>query len=431
MHRKTNNRKSLMAILLGVGSAIFAQASMAVTYITADRLIDVESGAVIESPLVAVDGDRIVSVEANAQVPEGALALAGMTLVPGLMDMHVHLTGSSDQHGYRRLAVTSERAAITGVKNARTSLRAGFTTMRNLGASGYADIALRDAINDGDVPGPRLFVSGPAIGITGGHCDNNLLTHEYEARGKGVADGPWAVRAKVRENFKYGADLIKMCATGGVLSKNTEPGAQQLTGEEMRAAVIEAHRRGAIVAAHAHGTEGIKAAIRAGVDSIEHASFLDREAIRLAKKNDTVLSMDIYVTEYILSEGERAGILPESLEKERKVGGRQRESFREAVEAGVRMVFGSDASVYPHGQNARQFSRMVEFGMTPLQALQAATINSARLLGQEARLGSIRAGKLADMVAVPGNPLEDISVMERVNFVMKDGQVFRHDSRDF
>ena len=425
------NNKLLLALLVACAGALLAQTAAALTHISADRLIDVESGKVIESPLVAIDGNRIVSVTANGEVPSDAIVLPGLTLVPGLMDMHVHLTGSADLHGYRRLARSTVRSAITGVKNARISLDSGFTTMRNLGAGGYADVALRDAINDGDVPGPRLFVSGPSIGITGGHCDNNLLPQEYRAVGGGVADGPWAVRTKVRENLKYGADVIKLCATGGVMSKGTEPGAQQLALEEMQAAVIEAHNRGVIVAAHAHGTEGIKAAIRAGVDSVEHASFLDREAIKLAKKNGTVLSMDIYVTEYILSEGEKAGILPESLEKERKVGGRQRQSFRNAVDAGVKMVFGSDAAVYPHGQNGRQFSRMVEFGMSPLQALQAATINSAQLLGQRENLGSISAGKLADIVAVPGNPLEDISVMENVLFVMKDGEVFKNTGATF
>ncbi|GAA5523905.1 uncharacterized protein Rv2915c [Microbulbifer aestuariivivens] len=423
-------KKALFAFLLGA-AGLLAQAAAAVTYVSADRLIDVESGEVIESPLVTIEGNRIVAVVADAQPPQGAIHLPGATLLPGLMDMHVHLTGSADLHGYRGLARSTARSAITGVKNAQTSLDAGFTTMRNLGADGYADVALRDAINDGDIPGPRLFVSGPAIGITGGHCDNNLLPQEFAVKGEGVADGPWGVRAKVRENLKYGADLIKLCATGGVMSKGTEPGAQQLALEEMQAAVAEARNRGVIVAAHAHGTEGIRAAIRAGVDSIEHASFLDRETIRLAKKHGTVLSMDIYVTEYILSEGEKAGILPESLAKERRVGSRQRQSFRDAVEAGVKMVFGSDAAVYPHGQNPRQFSRMVEFGMTPLQTLQAATINAAELLGQKENLGSIREGKLADIVAVPGNPLEDIGVMEKVQFVMKDGNVYKNTAVTF
>ncbi|MCQ3830463.1 amidohydrolase family protein [Microbulbifer elongatus] len=411
--------------------SLFATPALAMTHITADRMIDVETGAVIEAPVISVDGNRIASVTANGEVPEDAIRLPGATLIPGLMDMHVHLTGDAHTHGYRRLAVSAMRSALTGAKNARISLESGFTTMRNLGAPGFADVALRDAINAGDIPGPRLFVSGPAIGITGGHCDNNLLPIAYKAKGGGVADGPWAVRAKVRENFKYGADLIKLCATGGVMSKGTEPGAQQLALEEMQAAVTEAHNRGTTVAAHAHGTAGINAAIRAGVDSVEHASFLDKETIRLAKKQGTVLSMDIYVTEYILSEGEKAGILPESLEKERRVGGRQRESFRAAVDAGVKMVFGSDAAVYPHGQNARQFSRMVTFGMTPLQALQASTINAAQLLGKQNELGSIREGKLADLVAVPGNPLEDISVLERVQFVMKDGEVFKNSSENF
>ena len=416
---------------VAISLALISSHALAATHITADRMIDVETGKIIEAPLITVDGNRITSITANGEIPEDAIRLPGSTLIPGLMDMHVHLTGDANIHGYRRLAVSSVRSALKGAKNARISLESGFTTMRNLGAPGYADVALRDAINAGDVPGPRLFVSGPAIGITGGHCDNNLLPAEYKAEGDGVADGPWAVRAKVRENFKYGADLIKLCATGGVMSKGTEPGAQQLALEEMQAAVTEAHNRGTTVAAHAHGTAGINAAIRAGVDSVEHASFLDKETIRLAKKHGTVLSMDIYVTEYILSEGEKAGILPESLEKERRVGGQQRESFRAAVDAGVKMVFGSDAAVYPHGQNARQFSRMVTFGMTPLQALQASTINAAQLLGKQDELGSIKEGKLADLVAVPGNPLEDVSVLEKVQFVMKDGEVFKNTSANF
>lgn len=407
-----------------------APLALATTHISADRLVDVENSRVIESPLVAIEGNRIISIDTDVTAPAGTIVLEGMTLVPGLMDMHTHLTYASDEFGYRSLANSATRSALKGVKNARVSLQAGFTTMRNLGATGFTDVALRDAINDGDIPGPRLFVSGPALGITGGHCDNNLLPRDYNVRGEGVADGPWATRAKVRENIKYGADLIKFCATGGVLSKGTKVGAQQYTLEEMQAVVDEAHSRGVTVAAHAHGTSGIKAAIIAGVDSVEHASFLDREAIRLAKKHDTILSMDVYVTEHILSRGEKAGILPESLEKERKVGGRQRESFRSAVEAGVQMVFGSDAAAYPHGQNGRQFSRMVRFGMTPMQALQAATINSARLLRQQDRLGSISPGKLADIVAVPGNPLEDISVMERVLFVMKDGEVYKMETLD-
>lgn len=250
-----------------------------------------------------------------------------------------------------------------------------------------------------------------------------LLTHEHAVTSQGVADGPWAVRAKVRENIKYGADVIKFCATGGVLSKGTKVGAQQYSQEEMTAIVDEAHLRGLTVAAHAHGTDGIKSAIKAGVNSVEHVSFVDDEAIQLALEKGTYFSMDIYNTEYILSEGKKAGILEESLNKERKVGSRQRASFAKAVKAGVNMVFASDAGVYPHGDNGHQFSRMVKFGMTELQALQAATINAATLLKQQNSLGSLDAGKFADVIAVKGNPLENISTMEQVDLVIKDGKV--------
>ncbi|WP_010604576.1 Xaa-Pro dipeptidase [Pseudoalteromonas maricaloris] len=417
------NKKIWMSTALFVSSSVHAQ-----TYVlNADSAIDVVSGKLISPVTVVVEDNKIISVgKSNRKAyPKGAevIDLSGHTLLPGLFDMHVHLTSDAHVHGYKRLQRTAPRAAITGVRNAKRTLDAGFTSVRNLGAAGYADIALRDAIIDGDVSGPRVNAAGPSLGITGGHCDNNLLTHEHKVFSEGVADGPWAVRQKVRENIKYGANLIKFCATGGVLSKGTKVGAQQYSQEEMTAIVTEAHLRGLTVAAHAHGTDGIKSAIKAGVNSVEHVSFVDDEAIQLAKDKGTYFSMDIYNTEYILGEGEKAGILPESLDKERKVGATQRASFTKAVKAGVNMVFGSDAGVYPHGDNGKQFSRMVKFGMTELQALQAATINSATLLKQNTQLGSLEAGKLADIIAVKGNPLKDISVMENVTFVMKDGQI--------
>lgn len=400
------------------------------TVVTASKLIDVEQGQVIANPVVVIENGRFIAVGQRdtltlpAQVDE-TIELDGYTLLPGLMDMHVHLTSDASVHGYKRLQRSTSRAAITGVQKAERTLMAGFTTVRNVGAPNYADVALRDAINDGDVLGPRMFVSGPSIGVTGGHCDNNLLPFEYDVVSEGVADGPWAVKTKVRQNIKYGADVIKFCATGGVLSKGTKVGAQQFTFEEMQALIEEAHLRGLTVAAHAHGTEGIKTAIKAGVDSVEHGSFLDAEAIALAKEMGTYLSMDIYVTEYILDEGEKAGILEESLAKERTVGKRQRESFRQAVAAGVKMVFGSDAGVYPHGSNAKQLSRMVEFGMRPIQVLQTATIEPARLLKKEADLGSISTGKIADLLAIKGDVIDDISLLETVPFVMKDGVIVK------
>lgn len=420
-----NRFKFITALLLFCPFTVLASTLV----LTADRLIEVESGKTVVNPVVIIKDNKFVEVgqQNDVNIPADAeiINLPGQTLLPGLMDMHVHLTGNANIHGYKRLAVTVPRSAIYGVTNARKTLMAGFTTARNVGAAGYADVALRDAINAGDVIGPRLFVSGPSIGVTGGHCDNNLLPYEYKFTSEGVADGPWAVREKVRENIKYGADVIKFCATGGVLSKGTKVGAQQYSQEEMNALVAEANLRGLTVAAHAHGSDGIKAAIKAGVTSVEHVSFLEKGIIRMAKKAGTYFSMDIYTTEYILGEGEKAGILKESLDKERVVGARQRASFTEAVEAGINMVFGSDAGVYPHGDNSKQFSRMVKFGMTPLQAIQAATISPATMLKQQDKMGSIKVGKLADIISVKGNPLQDISTLENVVTVIKDGQVFK------
>ncbi|MEH6588927.1 MAG: amidohydrolase family protein [Halioglobus sp.] len=398
-------------------------------YLTADKMVDVVNGRLIDNPALVIEDERIVAVgqAGSLDIPGDAtiIELNGMTIMPGVMDMHTHLTGKASTHGYKGLAISLPRAAITGVHNAQKTLMAGVTTVRNVGADGFSDVALRDAVNEGDVPGPRIWASGPALGITGGHCDSNLLPPRFESYGEGVADGPWAVRQQVRKNIKYGANTIKFCATGGVLSKGTKVGVQQYTEEEMVAIVDEAHRRGLIVAAHAHGTDGIKAAIRAGVDSIEHASFLDDEAIKLAKKNDTYLSMDIYDTEYILSEGSKAGMLPESIEKERQTGSKQRDSFSRAWKAGVKMVFGTDAAVYPHGDNLKQLSRMVTFGMTPMEALQTATIEGATLLSETDNLGSLREGRYADIIAVEGDPIEDITILENVDFVMKGGVVYK------
>jgi imidazolonepropionase-like amidohydrolase len=415
----------LSASLIFFSSPLFSQSLI----IKADRLIDVEKSLSVENPLVLIEGGAIkqVAKQGDFDIPEGykVLDLSGHTLLPGLIDMHVHLNSEATNHGYKSLAISKPRSTIYGVKNAYLTLMAGFTTVRNVGADGYIDVALRNAINAGDVPGPRLYVSGPALGVTGGHCDNNLLPFEYGVKSEGIADGPWAVRTKVRQNIKYGADVIKFCATGGVLSKGTKVGVQQYSQIEMNALVEEAKLRGLTVAAHAHGTDGIKAAIKAGVTSVEHASFIDNEGIKLAKKNGTYLSMDIYVTEYILSEGEKVGILQESLDKERTVGGKQRENFKKAVDAGVKMIFGSDAGVYPHGDNARQFSRMVKFGMTSMQAIQASTLNAATALGKQDIIGSISKGKLADIIAVKGDPIKDISILENVAVVLKEGVIVK------
>ena len=419
-------KKLAAAVLLAATSTLsFAQTLV----LKADRLIDVENGKLISNAVVVIEDDTIVAAGEARKVTfskdSKIIELGDYTLLPGLMDMHVHLTSDATKHGYKRLADSLPRVTLTGVKHAEATLMAGFTTVRNVGAPGFADVALRDAINDGDITGPRMFVAGPSLGVTGGHCDNNLLPYEYHTVSEGVADGPWAVREKVRRNIKYGATVIKFCGTGGVLSKGTKVGVQQYTFEEMQALVDEAHMRGLTVATHAHGTDGIKTAIKAGVDSIEHVSLLDDEAIKLALKHGTYFSMDIYVTEYILSEGAKAGILEESLAKERIVGQRQRDNFAKAVKAGVKMVFGSDAGVYPHGDNGKQFARMVKFGMTPMQAIQASTINAATLLKQQDILGSVSEGKKADIVGVKGNPLDDISLLENVGLVVKDGQIVK------
>lgn len=303
------------------------------------------------------------------------------------------------------------------------TLKSGFTAVRNLGAGGYSDVALRDGVEAGDIDGPRVVPSGPALGITGGHCDSNLLAPEYRHFSPGVADGPWEVRKRVREVIKFGADVIKLCASGGVMSKGTEPGTAQYTLEEITAIVEEAHKMGRKVAAHAHGTQSIKDAIRAGVDSVEHSSFIDDEGIRLAKEKGTFLVFDIYNDTYILEEGAKTGMLPESIEKERKVGQIQRENFQRAWQAGVRMAFGTDAGIFPHGDNAKQFRYMVKYGMKPIDAIRAATVEAAELLGWQDRIGQIAPGYEADVIAVKGNPLVDVEVLEKVGFVMKEGRV--------
>ena len=410
-------------------AAASAQADEALTYIKAGQLIDVLDGTVRSSQIIVVQDDKIAQVAdaAEVQIPANAevIDLSGHTVLPGLIDMHDHLTGDHRFHGYKGLGISVPRETLYGVFNARKTLNVGFTTVRNVGASGYSDVALRDAINDGEIDGPRIRVSGPALGITGGHCDNNLLPPHYGDRAEAVADGPWAVRAKVREVIKYGADLIKFCATGGVLSKGDSVGGQQYTLEEMQALVDEAHQHERKVAAHAHGAEGIKTAIIAGVDSIEHGSLIDDEGIRLAKEHGTFLVMDIYNDTFILEHGAEVGMLPESLEKERQIGQLQRDNFRKAFEAGVRMAFGSDGAVYPHGDNGKQFSYMVEYGMTPMQAIQAATVHAAELIGWPDAVGAIEAGRFADIIAVEGNPLDDVAVLEDVRFVMKGGNIYK------
>jgi imidazolonepropionase-like amidohydrolase len=423
-------KRILIAGVLGLGAAGLFAAEPRPTRIAvkAARLIDGVSERPLSPAVVLIENGRIVAVGPTLAVPADArvIDLGGATLLPGLIDVHDHLTSIPENSGYNGLAVSIPREALHGAASARKTLEAGFTSVRNVHASGYSDVALRDAIQAGEIPGPRLLVSGPALGITGGHCDTNLLPAEFHFKETGVADGPWEARTRVREVVKYGADLIKICASGGVLSRGDQPGTPQYSPEEMKAIVEEAHRLGRKVAAHAHGTQSIKEAILAGVDSIEHASLIDDEGVRLAKEHGTFLVMDIYNDDFILQQGLKVGMLPESIEKEKLIGRLQRENFQRAVRGGAPMAFGTDAGVYPHGDNAKQFAYMVQYGMTPMQAIQAATSNAAELMGWRDRVGSIEAGRYADLIAVAGDPLADIRSLEKVGFVMKGGEVVKN-----
>jgi imidazolonepropionase-like amidohydrolase len=323
------------------------------------------------------------------------------------------------------LSISTPRAALIGARNARLTLDAGFTTVRNVGAGGYSDIALRDAINAGDVPGPRIIASGPSLGITGGHCDENLLPYEFHHKADGVADGVPGVMQKTREVIKYGANVIKICSTGGVLSFGDDPKASQYTLEEMRAIVSVAHRAGRKVAAHAHGGDGIKLAIEAGVDSIEHGTYIDEEAVRMMKERGVYLVPTLYLVEWFMDNYERLRVPAPLVAKAKEVMPAMRKNIGDAFKLGVPVAFGTDAAVYPHGLNAREFAAYVKMGMTPVQAIQTATIHASKLLGWEDRIGAIEAGKFADLIAVDADPTKDVTEIERVKWVMKGGIVFK------
>ena len=421
---------TLTAAMLLLAVQLIAQPSPRRVVVHAGHALDVKTGKLLSDETFIIEDGRIVSAgpSAETKAPPDALRieLPNATVLPGLIDAHTHLT-YDPRFGYEELGASVLRSALTGAKNARVTLQAGFTTVRNVGAEGYSDVALRDAINAGDVPGPRMLVSGPALGITGGHCDNNLLPYEYHATGDGVADGIAAVQHKVRENIKYGSDLIKICATGGVLSKGDDPQASQYTLEEMKAIVADAHRLGRKVAAHAHGAQGILWASEAGVDSIEHGSYIDDAGIAEMKKNGTYLVPTLYLGDWFLENAERNHVPDFLLGKAKTVMPIARKNIAHAFASGVKVAFGTDAAVYPHGLNAREFAVMVKLGLTPLQAIQAATVNAADLLGWSGKVGSLEPGAWADLVAVDCDPLKDVTTLEHVKFVMKGGEVVKNE----
>jgi imidazolonepropionase-like amidohydrolase len=419
-------RISSVVIAAVAAWAVGATAEARTVAVSADRLLDVATGKYVDRPLVVIIDGRISAVERQGDaIPKDAerVDLPGVTLLPGLIDMHVHLTSSPLYGGYNRLEFTDSFWPVIATAHARATVEAGFTTVRNVGSRNFDDVGLKQAIEAGYVVGPRIVPAGYAIGSTGGHCDSNSFPPSMKQKGDAVIDSPDEGRRRVREMHKYGAQVIKICATGGVFSHGDTPGAQQLTLEEIKAIVDEAHATGMRVAAHAHGASGIKAAILGGVDTIEHASLVDDEGIKLAVAHGAYFGMDIYNTDYTQAEGKKNGVLEENLQKDRDIGDIQRENFRKALKAGVKMIFSTDAGVYPHGTNARQFAVMVRYGATPLQAIRTATLTAAEALDRAKDVGQATPGHYGDLVGVKGDPLTDVTVLEHPVFVMKGGDV--------
>ena len=422
---------ALFALVLAV-SPISAQTIA----IRAGRLIDGTGGAPVPNAVIVVEQGRITAAGAGVAVPRGArvIDLSSMTVLPGFIDAHTHLTGrvlgeAGWEHGLVRDLAAD--AALRGAKHARLTIEAGFTTVRNVGAGGFADVALRDAIDRGDVAGPRMLVGGHSLGITGGHCDgtNGYVPHLFGAEPgpeRGVADGAEEIRAAIRYQVKHGADVIKICATGGVLSEGDSVGVQQYMEDELRAVVEAAHMVERRVAAHAHGNAGIKAAVRAGVASIEHGSILDDEAIRLMVEHGTYLVPTLMAGEAVERLAKSGTLQGERADKALAIAPRMRESVRRAAAGGVKIALGTDAGVMPHGINGHEFTLMVQWGgMTPMQAIVAGTSAAADLLGWGGHVGSVAVGRYADLVAVSGDPLADITVLESIEWVMKGGEVVK------
>jgi imidazolonepropionase-like amidohydrolase len=398
--------------------------------VRAGNLFDPRTGQMLANRVIVVSGDRIQTVGGSeVAVPPGArvIDLSKATVLPGLIDMHTHLNMDAGQTGYETLGISAPRAALTGAKNARITLLAGFTSVRNLGAEGYSDVALRDAIEAGDVIGPRMQVSGPPLGATGGHCDNSLLPPVFDHAAEGVADGAESILHKVREVIKYGADVIKFCGSGGVFSKGDDPKREEYGPAEMKTLVEEAHRRGRKVATHVHAAVAIHDAVRAGVDSVEHAIFLDDEGIALMKEHGTYLVPTTYPLFWFDEHMKELNLPVWVRQKVAIIIPAAKEDMGRAFRAGVKVALGSDAGVYPHGENGGEFEAMVKLGMPPVQALQAGTLNAATLLGWDDRVGTLEPGKLADLVAVTGDPVRDIQLMKHVQFVMKGGVIYKNE----
>ena len=395
--------------------------------IRAGHVLDVHNGNEAADQTIIVSGDSITAIGATSATPkqpeDEEIDLHDMTVLPGLIDVHTHLTMDSNFDPYHELSTSVAKSALIGAHNARITLQAGFTSVRNVHAEGYADVELRDAINAGLIPGPHMQVSGPALGITGGHCDENLLPIQYHLQGGGVADGIEAVQHKVRETIKYGADLIKICATGGVLSKGDDPQASQYTLEELKAIVADAHRLGRKVAAHAHGAQGILWATQAGVDSIEHGSYMNDEDIAAMKAHGTYFVPTAYLIDWMQTNGQLPAFY---LQKMKDVSAVEKAGAKKAIAAHVKVALGTDAAVYPHGLNAHELEVYVDqFGMSPLAAIQTGTLNAADLMGWSDKAGALDPGKWADIIAVRGDPLHDVKILQHVAFVMKSGVIYK------
>lgn len=417
----------LLTFLVGPFLASCPSQTATRTLLRAGKILDVHTGKEATGQTIIVTGDRITAIAPTASTPvqpgDREIDLTRDTLLPGLIDVHTHLTMEPNFDPYYELSMTPGKEAIIGVMNAKTTLEAGFTSVRNVGANSFTDVALRDAINAGNVPGPHMQVSGPALGITGGHMDENLLPWESHVSGQGVADGIPAVQHMVRENIKYGVDLIKIGASGGVLSKGDDPQASQYTLEEMQAIVADAHRLGRKVAAHAHGAQAIVFATQAGVDSIEHGSYINDEGTKLMKQHGTYLVPTSYLYDWYKDHGDLPAFYKQKMIDTSSVA---RANHKRAIQAGVKVALGTDSAVYPHGLNAHELEVYVTaYGMSPLAAIQSATLNAADLMSWTDRTGDLAPGKWADIIAVEGDPLQDIKLLQQVPFVMKAGKVYK------